>query len=172
MKHIEGTQESRYMDYYRAHREEVLEKKKASGYMKKYYQEHKDKWPRRTREQQDQYNATRREKYATDEEYRERQKKVVRDYYTEFPLKKKATRLRVYDLSLEDYQNMLLMQGGKCAICGYSDTSVKKFFPVVDHEAGAEHVRGLLCMNCNQGLGKFKHDINFLKSAIEYLGGD
>lgn len=124
------------------------------------------------REQQDKRNKERREKYANDPVYRERQKKIVKEYQAANPLIRKSQRIKKYDLSLEDYQNMFLTQKGKCAICGYSDVSIKNFFPMVDHDHETGRVRGLLCMNCNNGLGKFKDDINLLKSAILYLGGD
>lgn len=35
------------------------------------------------------------------------------------------------------------------------------------HKTGK--VRGLLCFNCNTGIGKLKDDIELLKRAVEYL---
>lgn len=58
---------------------------------------------------------------------------------------------------------------GKCEICGTTDPKgfYKKFHTDHDHKTGV--VRGLLCDQCNKGLGNFKDSIVFLKSAVRYL---
>lgn len=40
---------------------------------------------------------------------------------------------------------------------------------VLDHNHETEEVRGLLCRNCNSGLGLFKDDIDNFARAIDYL---
>ena len=50
-------------------------------------------------------------------------------------------------------------------------TKRTKYFDV-DHCHESGQVRGLLCTNCNMGLGKFKHNIKWLIAAIEYLVKD
>lgn len=78
-----------------------------------------------------------------------------------------------YGLSLDEYNNFLEKQNGVCAICGLLD---KKSL-AIDHdrsccfEGGScgKCVRGLLCTNCNNGLGRFKDNLEYLKSAIKYL---
>lgn len=78
--------------------------------------------------------------------------------------------LAKYDLTQDAYQALLRGQGGVCAICKKPPVEGESFFPVDhDHETGT--VRGILCLNCNTGLGKFKDNCEFLASAILYLKG-
>ena len=39
----------------------------------------------------------------------------------------------------------------------------------VDHDYGTGKVRGILCFNCNQGLGNFRDDMRSLIRAVNYL---
>jgi hypothetical protein len=39
----------------------------------------------------------------------------------------------------------------------------------IDHCHKTGKIRGLLCKNCNQGLGQFKDNIDLLLSAAKYL---
>jgi hypothetical protein len=73
--------------------------------------------------------------------------------------------LRVYKMTLEDYENLFKAQNGLCAVC--QQPSKKKLN--VDHCHTTGKVRGLLCWNCNIGIGKFKDNTNVLQNAITYL---
>ena len=68
---------------------------------------------------------------------------------------------------------MLVAQGNVCAICGNRESHTYKSGKLkslsVDHNHPTTKVRGLLCFNCNQGLGRFKDDIATLRRAIAYL---
>lgn len=76
---------------------------------------------------------------------------------------------RTYGITLEQYNEMLREQNGRCKICGRKQPSRGKCFPVDhDHKTGA--VRGILCYQCNTGLGAFRDNVTILKSAIKYLG--
>ena len=145
-----------------------IDKEKRKEYMENYRQKNRDKW-KRTPEQQAEINRRRREKYANDKEYRESQKSKAKEWQESNPAKRKAQRLKKFGIDLETYNSMLIKQNNKCLICGYSDMKSPIHFPVVDHCHITGMVRGLLCMNCNTGLGSFKDNIEFLKSAIIYL---
>lgn len=75
----------------------------------------------------------------------------------------------LYGLTQEQMDQMLSRQGGGCAICGATTWTGKHPVPVVDHDHATGKVRGMLCSECNQGLGKFKDDIAVMEKAIEYL---
>lgn len=76
----------------------------------------------------------------------------------------------LYGLTVEEYENMLERQGGVCAICGSGEWGgTKHRVPHVDHDHETGKVRGLLCGDCNFGLGKFKDDPDRLRAAISYL---
>lgn len=71
--------------------------------------------------------------------------------------------VRKYGLSSEVYQEMLSEQGGRCAICR------RKVRLHVDHDHQSGVVRGLLCFQCNVGLGGFRDNPVLLKRAVKYL---
>lgn len=73
-----------------------------------------------------------------------------------------------YKLSLSEYEQMLRDQEGNCAICGRSPDGFKRAF-AVDHDHVSGKVRGILCPDCNRGLGGFRDDLAIVEKAVEYL---
>jgi hypothetical protein len=83
-------------------------------------------------------------------------------------LRNRKQQLKIYGLTLEDYNVMLEKQNGVCAICNKEEkTKNKNLFVDHDHQTGK--VRSLLCNNCNSGLGQFNDNLNLLESAVLYL---
>ncbi len=72
---------------------------------------------------------------------------------------------RRYGIGQAEFDRLLAEQGGVCAICGGPDPEH------VDHDHVFGNVRGILCFNCNGGLGQFKDSIEQLGKAISYLRG-
>lgn len=71
---------------------------------------------------------------------------------------------RVYGITIQEYEEMVKNQKGKCLICHTKTTKL-----VVDHNHTTSKVRGLLCQKCNSALGIFKDSKVILQSAINYL---
>lgn len=69
-----------------------------------------------------------------------------------------------YGLTKEQYDEALAKQGGRCAICRKEGEVLE-----VDHDHKTNLVRGLLCHNCNVGLGHFKDSRHRLIDASAYL---
>lgn len=125
--------------------------------------------------------AARREKYAADPRpYIERVQRwqranpdryraKLRDYAASGKKKiadRKSHLKRKYGLTIEEFGAMLEAQGGGCAICGNPDADN------VDHDHVTARVRGILCWNCNVGVGQFEDDIERLITATAYLDRD
>lgn len=76
-----------------------------------------------------------------------------------------------YNITEDDYNNMLKDQNECCYICKFHISKLKvKLY--VDHNHITNTVRGLLCRNCNMALGTFKVDkegTKLLKNAINYI---
>jgi len=69
---------------------------------------------------------------------------------------------------------LLEKQNGKCAICGNHEIAIhnvtkNKQNLAVDHCHKNGKIRGLLCQDCNRGIGLFHEDISRLEKAIKYL---
>lgn len=73
-----------------------------------------------------------------------------------------------YGITTADYDRMLYEQGGVCRICGGEETTNGGTLHV-DHDEESGKVRGLLCGNCNRGIGCLQHSTKLLAVAIEYL---
>ena len=160
------------------------------------------------------YNARRRELYRTNPRYAEQQRIYRRQYKQtengknaikksqqnrqqrrkEDPEYKRIERLKLrvkklksrYNISLEIYENLMILQEHKCAICkkpfieNESDLNgfaIQLESPRIDHNHNCcgngsscgQCVRGLLCGRCNIGIAHFNDDILILQNAINYI---
>ena len=70
---------------------------------------------------------------------------------------------RKYNLTVEEIDQIEIEQKGLCLICS------RKKKLVVDHCHNTGSVRGLLCENCNRGLGLFAEEIEWLLNAAQYI---
>lgn len=81
--------------------------------------------------------------------------------------------LTEYGITKEQYLEMSAAQNDKCACCGRPESATTPSGKVkalcVDHCHKTNVVRGLLCSNCNSGLGMFKDDPAIILSAAAYL---
>ena len=75
---------------------------------------------------------------------------------------------RRYNLTREQVD---AMAAAGCSICGRTDWPGRHARPHVDHCHSTGKVRGILCSECNTGLGKFKDDPERLRRAAAYVEG-
>lgn len=117
-------------------------------------------------------------------EYRAAHPEKVRDQWRRYRAKHpklakiqshKGT-MRRCGITTDRYNEILQSQGGKCAICGKPQGTMPRNLSL-DHDhrcclkrkTCGKCVRGLLCNNCNQGLGRFMDSPVILHQAIQYL---
>ena len=67
-----------------------------------------------------------------------------------------------------DFDRMFRLQKGICKICGEHQSKLKITLHV-DHDHKTGKVRGLLCGNCNSGIGLLHDDNQLLYRAYEYI---
>lgn len=73
--------------------------------------------------------------------------------------------LRVkYNLTFDQYLKLIEDQQRKCKICNLEEVKLN-----IDHDHKTGRIRGLLCRNCNLGLGFMKDNCDILAKSIEYL---
>lgn len=104
-------------------------------------------------------------KYARDSKRRCRE----RDPYKEWTYMRRYHLKRSFGLTASQFEEMLAKQRGKCAVCRCPHKEENKKRLQVDHCHKTKKIRGLLCYNCNNLLGKAKDDIKILRKLIEYL---
>jgi hypothetical protein len=85
---------------------------------------------------------------------------------------------RNHNITQENFEAMLKSQHSRCAICSdFFDFDEGRKSIHIDHDHNCcpgqrscgRCIRGLLCANCNLGLGRFKDDEVILTRAIKYL---
>lgn len=102
-----------------------------------------------------------RHSYCADCACEKQRESRVRNYTPE--QKRKWTLKTRYGLTVEEYDGMLMAQGGLCAICRTEPTR-----PCVDHAHDTGQVRSILCHRCNIGL-PYVEDESFRAAAMAYL---
>lgn len=82
-----------------------------------------------------------------------RGKKLVKNYWPNM----------TWQEAIAEWDRIFSQQGGHCYMCPNTERLH------VDHWHGTFQVRGLLCYNCNNGIGRLKDSVQILEKAIEYL---
>lgn len=183
-------------EYYQEHRREILDKQLAPEnrerkreterrYIARHLEEHRTrsrKYAREhveeNRERARQWNAEHPYGELTEEQKQARREQVQR-YRERHPEKIQEYSQRYYDEKGRERYKLTRsgrrMPGGNCELCGREETALARratgekraLHRDHDHETGV--LRGLLCLDCNRGLGAFKDNPALLRRAAEYI---
>lgn len=72
------------------------------------------------------------------------------------------------EMTMPEYEKLLEAQNGCCAVCGATENKNGTRL-CVDHCHTTGQIRGLLCHDCNTGIGKLGDSKEGLMKAIKYL---
>lgn len=101
---------------------------------------------------------------------RERRMETTRAWRARNPRKMRDARLRrTWGIGIDEYEALLVAQGGRCAVCHGTDTGIRWACFAVDHDHNTGAIRGLLCRRCNVAIGLFEDTAEFLRSGADYL---
>lgn len=120
---------------------------------KKKRREYNKQWHIQKRSNNSEYQNYRKEYYVNN---KEAFKAKVKDCHLK----------RQFGISWKEYQVMFEMQNGLCVLCERKENNRMLS---VDHNHETGEVRGLLCGDCNRGLGLFKDNPKVLLKAAEYV---
>ncbi len=98
----------------------------------------------------------------------------ARRWRAENPVRAKNSDLKnMHGITIYEYDALLESQNSLCAICSQAETITnkngKRRALAIDHCHKSREIRGLLCTNCNKGLGHFMDSVDLLRLAIRYL---
>jgi hypothetical protein len=74
----------------------------------------------------------------------------------------------LYGTTHEKYLELLKAQRSRCGICRTKKTGRAKYF-CIDHDHKTKKIRGLLCQQCNRGLGLLGDSLKAVRAAASYM---
>ena len=103
--------------------------------------------------------------------YRDSHKKELKIYFKNYRVENKEKSrsrnlLKYYNITIEQYQQMILDQDNKCKICEQPFAKT----PCVDHNHETGEVRGILCNGCNIRVGSMESELR--EATLKYIHND
>jgi hypothetical protein len=76
---------------------------------------------------------------------------------------------RRWGMEYEEFMAFRATLPDRCEICGASEADERGHGLHLDHDHDTKRLRGVLCSNCNQGIGRLLDNPELLRKAIAYL---
>jgi hypothetical protein len=84
---------------------------------------------------------------------------------SEYKLRSKKANLKSkYNITYEEYNTLITKCNNHCEIC-----NIYLINPHIDHNHETGQIRGILCNNCNRGIGLLQDNSEVLRNAALYL---
>jgi len=129
--------------------------------------EYQRRWRAENSEHRRQYSSNYQHKNRAKLNAQARSRANYKDYYERNG--RKCHYKKRYGITVAEYNRLLELQKGQCAICKTDHPGKGKRHFHIDHDHLTGAVRGLLCATCNLGLGSFRDDSALLRDAMIYI---
>ena len=97
-------------------------------------------------------------------------KKYTNTHKNEIKIRSKKWSLKTkYGLSITEFDNLLLSQDNRCAICKEPLDLQNPKNVNIDHNHLTGKVRGILCLKCNVAIGLLRDNPEYVYNAYKYL---
>ena len=127
---------------------------------KEYYKEYNKTHREQRLAQYKKYNSTHKEQRKKyNKEYQKTHKEYLKQYFIKYK----------YGLSKTEYDNLLLSQNNRCAICKEPLDSQNPHNVIIDHNHLTGKIRGILCRKCNLAIGQLRDNPEYAYNAFLYL---
>lgn len=141
-------------------------------HQRSWYNKNKDKARSQARDSYDKRKEQINEKRRLDRKLNpEKHRTKAKDYYKKNPLLHKVQSWKqagIKNMTMERYMLLLEKQMYCCAVCGTPQHELSRKLDV-DHNHDTGEVRGLLCLNCNQALGRLKESPEIITNLLNYV---
>jgi hypothetical protein len=84
-------------------------------------------------------------------------------------VRERTRTLRAYGLTQADWDALIERQGNRCAVCRTDKPGGRGERWHIDHDHVTGRTRGLLCHQCNVGIGNLRDDPEIIKAAARYV---
>jgi len=125
--------------------------------------------PHKNPEEAKKYHRLYREKHKEKQKEYQKAYRLVNDFSEYKKEWYRSKRFDKYGITKEYFESLLEKQEHRCFICRVPFSVEQR--PNIDHCHTTNKVRGLLCLNCNTGIGQLRDDPKLVYKALCYLEG-
>lgn len=112
--------------------------------------------------------ASQRNFFSNNPDYKRNRRRGL-DKQTRQEIDRRSALKRDFGITPEQYDALLDIQNGVCAVCKKCCATKKRL--AVDHDHRTGRIRGLLCAGCNRGIGFLMDSPEHLEQGARYLRG-
>jgi len=165
---------------YHENNKEIINEKRRERFKTNREKEYKgqQKWNKRNKDKLKKIKKKYRDTHKNESRvYNKEHHVLLVDHYNSYKKKwrslnkdkTKNEKLKKYSLTIISFNNLLQNQNNRCGVCEKEFSNSYPLYPCVDHDHKTNIVRGILCRNCNSGIGGLDDNVENLINALKWI---